>query len=77
MTTLTRDQVVTTLGRIDDVAVAEIIASGASMPELLEAKRWVAGDQRTLGDDMRLRPAVVSKVCELLRTEETEWDPEA
>lgn len=73
MTKLTHDQVVDTLGRMDDLRIAEIIATGATLPELIEAKRWVAGYKRTLGDEDDMRPSVVTRLCDILRTEEPEW----
>ena len=41
---LTRERVVRVLGRIDDVKVAEIIASGASLKELEQAAAWALGE---------------------------------
>lgn len=72
-TTLTRDDVTEILGRGDDLRVTEIIATGATSAEVIEAKRWVAGDKRTLGDDQPLRVSVVTRVCDILRAEEPEW----
>lgn len=45
MAELTRDDVVAALGRVDDVTMAEIIASGATRQELVEAHAWVANDE--------------------------------
>lgn len=73
MAKLIHDTVVQILGPIDDLRVAEIIGTGASEAELVEAKRWVAGYKRTLGDDEDLRPSVVDHLCEILRTEDPEW----
>lgn len=72
-TRLTRDQVTAMLGRIDDLRIAEIIGSGASLAEILEAKRWAAGDLRTLSDGDKRRPSVVGRVCDIIRAEEPEW----
>lgn len=43
------------------------------MAELTEAKRWLAGYKRTIGDAEDLRPSVITKVCDILRGEEPEW----
>lgn len=73
MTPLTHDQVVGIVGRLEDLRVAEIIETGASAAELVEARRWVAGDKRTLGDEQPLRPSIVSRLCDILRADEPEW----
>jgi hypothetical protein len=69
---LTRDQVEAVMGRLDDLKLAEIIETGASAPELLEAKRWIAGYKRTLPDTLPLRPSVVDALCEIMAADETE-----
>ncbi len=74
MPKLIHDTVVKILGPLDDLRVAEIIGTGATEPELIEAKRWVAGYKRTLGDDEDLRPSVVTRVCDILRAEEPDWE---
>lgn len=71
--TLTRQQVTDILGRCDDSRVVEIIGTGATPAEVVEAKRWVAGYKRTLSDDQPLRPSVVTRLCDILRAEEPEW----
>lgn len=73
MTTLTREQLTEIIGRCDDLRVIEIIGSGATPAEVVEAKRWTEGYKRTLGEDQPLRPSVVGAVCDILRAEEPEW----
>jgi hypothetical protein len=73
MAKLIHDTVVKIVGPIDDLRATEIIGTGASEAELVEAKRWVAGYKRTLGDDEDLRPSVVTRLCDILRAEEPEW----
>lgn len=68
-----RDEVVEIAGRLDDLRIAEILGAGATVAELIEARRWVAGYKRTIGDGEELRPSVVAKVCDILRAEEPEW----
>lgn len=72
--TLTHQQVIDILGRYDDVRVVEIIETGANPAELVEAKRWLAGERRTLGEDQPLRPAIVNELYEILSVEDPEWD---
>ncbi len=73
MTGLNSNQVVSILGRIEDAKMAEIIGLGASWEELLEAKRWSDGYQRTISDQENLRPNVISHLCEILSTDESDW----
>lgn len=70
---LTRERVEEIMGRLDDLKLAEILGAGPSEPELMEAKRWMAGYVRTLADDAPMRPSVVSRVCEILRSDEPDW----
>jgi hypothetical protein len=71
--TLTHDQVTEILGRCEDSRVLEIMSTGATPAEIVEAKRWLAGYERTLGDGQPLRPSVVTKLCDILRAEDPEW----
>ena len=72
-TRLTREQVEEIMGRLDDLKLAEILDTGASTPELLEAKRWMAGYMRTLPDDLPVRPSIVSRLCDIMRADEPDW----
>ena len=72
--TLTNRQVTDILGHYDDIRVVEIIETGATAAELVEAKRWLAGDRRSLGDGQPLRPAIVAELYEILSAEDPEWD---
>lgn len=70
---LTREQVEIIMGRLDDLKLAEILESGASPGELVEAKRWTAGYVRTVPDDLPVRASVVSRLCEIIRADEPDW----
>ncbi len=71
---LSHQQVIDILGHYDDIRVVEIIETGATAAELVEAKRWFAGDRRTLGEEQPLRPAIVNELYEILSAEDPEWD---
>lgn len=71
---LTSDQVVDILGPLDDLRLAEILGTGATPAEVIEAKRWVAGYKRTLGDGDDMRPSIVTRLCDLIRAEDPGWD---
>ncbi|NEU96574.1 hypothetical protein [Bradyrhizobium uaiense] len=45
MASLTRDDVLKAVGNADDVTIARIIASGATIAELAEAQAWLTNDE--------------------------------
>ncbi|CAA7611344.1 hypothetical protein [Magnetospirillum sp. UT-4] len=71
--TLDRHQVEEIMGRLDDLKLAEILETGASPGELVEAKRWTQGYKHTIAEDAPLRPTVVNRLCEIIRMDEPEW----
>ncbi len=68
---LTREQVVRVLGRIDDVKVAEIIASGASLKELEQAAAWALGESDVMAKLPDHASPAMAKVYEILTVEES------
>ncbi|HLO76996.1 MAG TPA: hypothetical protein VK196_11140 [Magnetospirillum sp.] len=70
---LNRQTVEEIMGRLDDLKMAEILETGASTAELLEAKRWTAGDKRPLPDALPLRLVVIDRLCDIIRTDEPDW----
>jgi hypothetical protein len=73
-TALDRQTVEEIMGRLDDLKLAEILRTGASPAELLEAKRWTVGEKRTVPDSLPLRLAVVDRLCDIIRMDEPDWD---
>ena len=63
MTALTREDVVAALGRVDDVTIAEIIATGTTRKELAEAQAWIANDDLLLSSG---HPRAVGRVGQLV-----------
>jgi len=63
MSALTREEVIGALGRVDDITVAEIIATGATGEELAEAQAWVANDDLLLGSG---HPRAAGRVGQLV-----------
>ena len=45
MKRVTRDDIIGACGRVDDVTIAEIIGTGATVDELAEAQAWIANDE--------------------------------
>jgi hypothetical protein len=70
--TLTREQVVSVLGPLDDETIAEIIQSGASFEELREAWAWAHEDEAFMGQGRPLPGTRVGKLIELLEPDEEE-----
>lgn len=63
MTQLTRDDVLKAVGQADDVTVARIIASGATITELAEAQAWLANDEPLMNAG---RPLATGRTRELV-----------
>jgi len=63
MTHLTREDVAKAIGEIDDVTVANIIATGATIDELAEALAWMANDEPMMNSG---RPLATGRVRELV-----------
>jgi hypothetical protein len=74
MVSLTREQVTEICGRLDDMKIADIIATGASPAELMEARTWLVADDYLGGDLGRSASGRVARLVELLRADETDWD---
>ncbi|MFK4502719.1 hypothetical protein ABIF86_007010 [Bradyrhizobium japonicum] len=63
MRRLSRDDVVKTVDRADEVTIAHIIGTGATVEELAEAQAWLANDEPMIND---LRPLAHGRVRELV-----------
>lgn len=79
MISLTRKDVIATLGPLDDVIVASILASGASAEELAEAQAWLENDEPMINAGKPLASGRVARLVEILATfkEEEEAENEA
>ncbi len=74
MSRLTHDRIAQIVGDIDDVKVAEIIATGANLEELEEAVSWASGITRVGEDLERPLAGVVAKVYRILTVDEEYGD---
>ncbi|MBR0896961.1 hypothetical protein JQ616_18525 [Bradyrhizobium tropiciagri] len=63
MASLTRDDVLKAVGNADDVTIARIIASGATITELAEAQAWLANDEPLINEG---RPLATGRARELV-----------
>ena len=71
---LTGEQVIEITGPLDDLKIAEIIATGASLPQITAAKMMLAAGEPVgslLGHD---DDPVTKRVLEILQSEEPDWD---
>ena len=66
MVKLSREEVVTILGPMSDVVVAEIIATGASKAELVTAHDRVVGHRKTHDPGPPLEPGHYAQVVRIL-----------
>jgi hypothetical protein len=74
MTRLTRDDVIKAIGEADDVAIAEIIGTGATAEELAEAQAWIANDEPLMNAGRPLPNGRVGELVEVLSEMEPDED---
>jgi hypothetical protein len=60
---ITRDDVIKAIGSADDVTIAQMIATGATVEELAEAQAWMANDEPMMNAG---RPLATGRVRELV-----------
>jgi uncharacterized membrane protein YkvA (DUF1232 family) len=70
---LTRKDVIEVLGELDDVAVAAIIATGATAHELAEAQAWLTNDEALINAG---RPMPRGRVGSILEIIARQWEEE-
>lgn len=74
MSKLTREQVIDICGRLDDMRIADIIATDADAAELMEARVWLASDDYLAGDLGRSPSGRVGKLVEILHADQEDWE---
>jgi hypothetical protein len=72
MAPLTRKDVIETIGDVDDVTVADIIVTGATVQELAEAQAWVVNDEALLNTGRALPTGRVGQLVEIIKAKEQE-----
>ncbi|RUM95231.1 hypothetical protein EET67_24490 [Pseudaminobacter arsenicus] len=68
--TMTRANVVSVLGPVDETTIAEIISTGASLDELREAWAWAFGDEALMSEGRPLPGTRVAALIDLIEPEE-------
>jgi hypothetical protein len=66
MTRVTREDVVRTVGDIDDTLIAEIIGTGATVEELAEAQAWIDNDEALMNVGRPLPNGRLGELVEIL-----------
>jgi len=76
MTRVTRDDVIKAIGPADDVTIAEIIGTGATVEELAEAQAWIANDEPLMNAGRPLATGRVRQLIDILAELEQSEDDE-
>ena len=66
MTHITRDDVTRAVGQADDVTIAKIISTGATVEELAEAKAWITNDEPLINAGKPLAKGRVGELVDML-----------
>jgi len=69
---LTREDVESVLGPIDDVLAADVIATGASLAELEQAWAWINSDEAQINEFQPMPTGRVATLIEILSTPDDE-----
>jgi hypothetical protein len=72
MDTLSRKDVIEMLGELDDIAAADIIATGATRQELAQAHAWLANDEALINAGKHLPSGRVGRLVEIMAAKEQE-----
>jgi hypothetical protein len=72
MRRITRDDITKAISGADDVTIAQMIGTGATVDELAEAQAWLANDEPMLNAGRPLATGRVRELVDIL----TELEPE-
>jgi hypothetical protein len=76
MTALTSGEIVAALGPIDDLAVGEILDTGASAEEFARARSWLVNDEAPINAGEPLASGRVARLIEILEAVDEALLPE-
>jgi hypothetical protein len=71
---ITRDDVIKAIGAADDVTIAQMIATGATVDELAEAQAWMANDEPMMNAGRPLATGRVREIVDILAELEPDDD---
>jgi hypothetical protein len=63
---ITREDAIQAVGPVDDVTLAKIIGSGATLEELAEAQAWTVNDEPLINDGRPLPSGRVGELIDIL-----------
>jgi len=63
---ISRDDVIRTVGDIDDTVIAELIGTSATVEELAEAQAWIDNDEALMNAGRPLPSGRVGELVEIL-----------
>jgi hypothetical protein len=66
MKRVTREDIAKSVGPVDDVTIAEIIGTGATVDELAQAQAWIANDEPLMNAGKPLPSGRVGELVEIL-----------
>lgn len=69
---LTRDEIVSLLGPVDEATIAEVAETGATLEDLREALAWLNSDEALMGEGRPLPGTHVASLINLLAPEDEE-----
>ncbi|MER8426444.1 MULTISPECIES: hypothetical protein [unclassified Mesorhizobium] len=64
---MTRDEIISVVGPVDDAVIADIAATDGTVQELREALAWIAADEALVNEGRPLPTARVAMLIELLQ----------
>jgi len=76
MMRVTRDDITKAVGPVDDMTIAEIIGTGATVEELAEAQAWIANDEPLMNAGRPLATGRVRQLIDILAELEQREDDE-
>ena len=71
---ITRDDLIKATGAVDDVTIAHMIATGATVDELAEALAWLANDEPMMNSGRPLATGRVREIVDILAELEPDDD---
>ncbi|RUX43871.1 hypothetical protein EOA33_28210 [Mesorhizobium sp. M4A.F.Ca.ET.050.02.1.1] len=74
---MTRDDIISVLGPVDEAVLADIALTGASLGELREAFAWIGADEALVNEGRHLPGMRVARLIEILQPPEEDDGPRA